>query len=255
MGTRPTYCYFISNNYLLTRLKSFQVRASIESPICSEASLSLTQLSACIGVDEKPCAKDTMGRKGSLPRKKLKNIIDSCFRYHLCDNCHLWGGSHLCNNCEIWVWIELLGSLNRRPLGSPGGTGTQQGSKPISVCMFTACQSLAHRVLEHLTQAQQCKTGALQTPQGHSRLLQCSSPEAVAALARLSLLTRTHQHSHTVPVLTSRPLRNTLYTLGVTAASWAGQTPCLQLCPPLSWDKQAGMYTAWLLSPQGTHPS
>ena len=148
-----------------------------------------------------------------------------------------------------------MGSLNRRPLGSPEGTVTQKGSNPTSVCMYMACQSLTHRVLEHLTQAQQCKTGALQTPQGHSRLLQCSSLEAVAALAQLSLLTKTHQHSHTVPVLTSRPLRNTLYTLGVTAASWAGQTPCLQFCPPLSWDKQAGMYTAWLLSPQRTHPS
>lgn len=170
---------------------------------------------------EKPCAEATRGQKGSLNPKQFISVINNCYRYHLCVNGHLWGRSHLCNDCGIGIWIEPLGSLYRKPLRSPAGT--QQRSKPTSVCMYMFMPKPGTQGAEIPNTSPTLQDWySPDATRAQQATLQCSSLGAVTVFAQLSLIARTHQHSHAVPVPVS--LRN---SLEVTVVLWASQTPCL----------------------------
>lgn len=149
--------------------------------------------------------------------------------------------------------FEQLGSLDRRPLRSPGGTRTQQRSKPTSVCMYIGMPKPGTRGTETPytipTVQDWCLPDATMGTACYPSVLlsgscgcTCSSfpddkdPSGLPCCAKPGI-----QASE----------KHIVYP-GVTAASWAGQTLCLQLCPPLLWNKQARVHTAWLLSPQRT---
>lgn len=72
---RPTNCCFISNGYLLSRLKSFQVRVSLELTTCLEACLSLTQLSVGRGLMRSHVLKPW----GRQTPEQFTNITDTIF--------------------------------------------------------------------------------------------------------------------------------------------------------------------------------